>query len=317
MGIEERIKELLKIDARIRLYAIEKYEKKKRTFYRFTGWDTKEKKMVKIHIPRKMENQILSLWKQYQKEKEQLKTLEQEVKALLEKYRDAQKIREVLEKLSQESIIKTASSYALKSYTSKAKELFKEFIGELVKLYREGVFKRLTILQILYLLANLKELSEGQDKPEYFFKKGINTIIRVVRNERIPNPFGTLKNDFFLSGTQTPYDFLLSNFLEEIIGDTLTELLEKEVEKIDAQRKAKEYEEKMEKLKEIISWFENLPLEIKTVAREVISQNPLEIAEKFLKEIETGGYSLKEIQDFMEKSRKEDLIHYLRYLKEL
>jgi len=314
---EEKIKELLGISQNEKLVVIQPYKKGGKTYYRAITYSHTEKTVKRYHVPRKIENQILFLWKQYQKEKEQLKTLEQEVKALLEKYRDAQKIREVLEKLSQESIIKTASSYALKSYTSKAKELFKEFIGELVKLYRQGVFKKLTILQVLYLLANLRELSKDQDKPEYFFKKGINTIIRVVRNERIPNPFGTLKNDFFLSGVQTPYDFLLSNFLEEIIGDTLTELLEKEVEKIEAQRKAKEYEEKMEKLKEVVSWLENLPLEIKTMAKEVISQNTLEIAEKFLKEMEMEGYSLKEIQDFMEKSRREDLIHYLSYLKEL
>ena len=317
MEIEGRIKEILGINDKEKISSLTSYEKRGKIYYKVITYDPLTRRAKRYHVPKKVEEEILSLWKQYQKEKEQLKTLEQEVKALLEKYRDAQKIREVLEKLSQESIIKTASSYALKSYTSKAKELFKEFIGELVKLYREGVFKRLTILQVLYLLANLKELSESQDKPEYFFKKGINTIIRVVKNERIANAFGTLKNDFFLSGTQTPYDFLLSNFLEEIIGDTLTELLEKEVEKIEAQRKAKEYEEKMEKLKEIVSWFENLPLEIKTMAREVISQNTLEIAERFLKEMEMEGYSLKEIQDFMKKSRKEDLIHYLRYLKEL
>ncbi|AAC07954.1 hypothetical protein [Aquifex aeolicus] len=317
MEHEKAIKEILGIDDRIRLYAIEKYEKKKKTFYRFTGWDTYKKKMVKVHIPRKLEKEIFSLWKEHQKEKQQLKALEQEVKALLEKYKDAEKIKEVLERIAQESITKTASSHALKTYTDKAKELFKKFEKDLINLYKEGVLKRLTILQVLYLLANLKEMSEEQKNPQFLFKKGISTIIKVAKNERIPNPFGTLKNDFFLSGTQTPYDFLLSSFLEEVLEETLRELLEKEIEKIEAERRAKEYEEKMEKIKEIVEWFESLPHKIKQTAKEVISQNTVEVAEKILKDMEDGNFSLKEVQDYLEKSTRENLVDYFRYLKNL
>ena len=311
----EELKELLGLPKEAVVLSVRKHRKEKgekEYIYLNVNYELHGKTKQK-YVKKDLEGVVIKLWTSYKKKKEELK---KQIKQLL-KLNSPDVLKEIINEVFKEEIGVSIERYNIQRKTTKAKELFKEFIGELVKLYREGVFKRLTILQVLYLLANLKELSESQDKPEYFFKKGINTIIRVARNERIPNPFGTLKNDFFLSGMQTPYDFLLSNFLEEIIGDTLTELLQKEVEKIEAQRKAKEYEEKMEKLKEIISWFENLPLEIKTMAREVISQNTLEIAERFLKEMEIEGYSLKEIQDFMEKARREDLIHYLSYLKEL
>lgn len=317
MGIEERIKELLGINNKEKISSLTSYEKGGRRYYKVITYNRLTKRAKRYHVPRTLEKEILFLWKEYQKEKEQVKELEQEIKALLEKYKDVEKIREILEKLGQDSLIKTASSYAIKTYLSKAKELFREYIEELQRLGREGVLERLTILQVLYLLANLKEISEAQENPKLFFKKGINTIIRVARNERIPNPFGTLKNDFFLSGRQTPYDFLLSNFLEEIIGETLRELLEKEIEKKKAKEEVREYKEKMEKLKEIAQWFESLPLEIKLLAKEIISGNVVEIAEKVLKDMKESGYELSKISAFLENSSRESLIEYFKYLKSL
>ena len=190
-------------------------------------------------------------------------------------------------------------------------------MGELLKLYREGVLERLTILQALYLLGNLKEISRSYENPQYFFKKGISTIVRVCKNQRIENPFGTLKNDFFLSGKKTHYDFLLSNFLEELIGDTLSELLKTEYEKQKAIEEAKEYKEKMEKLKKIVEWFERQSPEIKNLAKEIISQNTLEIAEKILKEIEETKISLKDIENFFKTSSEKQIIQYFEYLKSL
>ena len=197
MEIEERIKELLGINKKEKISSLTSYEKRGRRYYKVITYDPLTKRAKRYHVPRTLEKGILFLWEQYQKEKEQAKELEREVKVLLEKYKDAKKIKEVLEKLAEDSFIKTASSYAIKVYTTKAKELFKEYIGELLKLYREGVLERLTVLQTLYLLVNLRELSKSSENPEYFFKKGISTIIRVCKNERIENPFGTLKNDFF------------------------------------------------------------------------------------------------------------------------
>ncbi|WP_243694539.1 hypothetical protein [Aquifex aeolicus] len=263
------------------------------------------------------EEEILALWKQRQKYIEEERELEREVKSLLKKYGDAEKIKEILEKVAGESFDKAVSSYAIKTYTNKAKELFKSFKEDLIKLYREGVLKRLSVLQVLYLLANLKEISEDTERGSYFFKKGLNTIIKVAKNERIPNPFGTLKNDFFLSGKQTPYDFLLSNFLEELIGETLGELLEKEIEKLVAEEKAKEIEGKVKKLKEIVSWFETLPYEIKQIAKEVISDNVLDIAEKFYKDMKECNYSLDEAKAFLTSSPRDNLVNYMQYLKSI
>jgi len=253
------------------------------------------------------------LWIEEKKKRQKAKKLVKELMGLIESGFEEEKIKQLIF----EYMSNRTYNHIVKTYTTKAKELFKEYIGELLKLYREGVLERLTILQVLFLLANLKEISEAQDNPEVFLRKGINTIIGVVRNERIPNPFGTLKNDFFLSGVQTPYDFLLSNFLEELIGETLRELLEKEIEKKKAEEEAKEYKEKIEKLKEIVSWFEGIPLEIKLMAKEIISENVLEIAEKFLKDMKEGGYSLSKISAFLENSSKESVIGYFKYLNSL
>ncbi len=315
--VEERIRELLGISSHETLIKIEAYERRNKRYYRLWVYDKKKKRNKDYHVPRRIEAEILELWNQYKREKEELRELEQEVKALLERYRDANKIREILEKLAEDSLIRTTSSYAIKTFTKKAEELFKEFLGKLLKLYGEGVLERLTILQALYILSNLKELSKSSENPEYLFKRGINTIIKVCKSERIENPFGTLKNDFFLSGRKTPYDFLLSNFLEELIGDTLLEILKTEYEKQRALKEAQKYKEKMEKLKEIVQWFEEQSPEVKRLAKTIVSQNVLEIAEKILKEMEMTKLSLKEVETFLKSYPSNRISQYFEYLKSL
>ncbi len=314
MEYEKRIRKLIGIDDKIRLYAIETYKKKGKTFYRFTGWDTQRKKMVKIHIPRKLEGEILRLWDEHRKEKKREKELEREIKKLIKKYKNVEKIKEIFEKLLNEDLTKPATSYAIKNYTEKAKKIFEEYKSLLVKLYKEGVFKRLNVLQVLYFITNLKDLSETYENPQYFFNRGINTIVRVCKNEKIENPFGTLKNDFFLSGSKTPYDFLLSNFLHDLIGDTLLELLKSEYEKEKAVQEARMYKERMEKLKEIVEWFEKQSSEVKTLAKEIISPNILDVAEKFLKETQETKMSLKDIEHFLKNSAQKEIIEYFEYL---
>jgi len=140
--IENEIRRLLGIPEDETLINIYENEVKKKIYYILRTYDPKTKKIKRYRIRRTLEKEILFLWKQYQKEKEQAKELEQEVKALLEKYRDAEKIREVLEKLAEDSLIKTASSYAIKTYTTKAKELFKEFIRRTPQTLQGRSFKK-------------------------------------------------------------------------------------------------------------------------------------------------------------------------------
>jgi len=323
--IEERIKELLGIRGRDLRYEgiIEREKNYRGRVYKYLEAKFLNKstnKVKSIHLGRKYRNvigELLKLDKEWRKEKEKRKQIYKETERLVKKFRDTNVIIESLQKSFETIIEKEKISYTLKFHTNKAKQLFEQFKETLIELYRERVFERLTILQVLYLLANLKELSNSQDNSKVFFKKGLSTIIRVVKNERIPNPFGTLKNDFFLSSVKTPYDFLLSNFLEEIIGETLRELLEKEIEKKKAKEEVREYKEKMEKLKEIAQWFESLPLEIKLLAKEIISGNVVEIAEKVLKDMKESGYELSKISAFLENSSRESLIEYFKYLKSL
>ena len=231
MEFEERIRNLLGIKETEKISSLTAYEKRNRKYYKVITYDSLTKRAKRYHVPRNLENEILKLWKLYQDEKRREEKLKKELKRMIEEYKDVGKVKEILEKILHEGIERTSVSFAVKTYTQKAKELLKEFKRDLLKLYEEGAFNKLSVLQILYLLSNLRELSKSYENPDYFFNRGINTIIKVCKNERIENPFGTLKNDFFLSGRKTPYDFLLSSFLEELIGDTLLELLKTEYEK--------------------------------------------------------------------------------------
>jgi len=314
--MEKEIKKLLGIREAASIKAIKKNIKRrgnKEFLYLIVVTRDMEGREKQYHVPSYLTETIQKLWIEEKKKRQKAKKLVKELMGLIESSFEEEKMKQLIF----EHISNRTYNHIVRTYLSKAKELFREYIEELQRLGREGVLERLTILQVLYLLANLKEISEAQENPKLFFKKGINTIIRVARNERIPNPFGTLKNDFFLSGRQTPYDFLLSNFLEEIIGETLRELLEKEIEKKKAKEEVREYKEKMEKLKEIAQWFESLPLEIKLLAKEIISGNVVEIAEKVLKDMKESGYELSKISAFLENSSRESLIEYFKYLKSL
>lgn len=314
--MEKEIKKLLGIREAASIKAIKKNIKRrgnKEFLYLIVVTRDMEGREKQYHVPSYLTETIQKLWIEEKKKRQKAKKLVKELMGLIESSFEEEKMKQLIF----EHISNRTYNHIVRIYTTKAKELFREYIEELQRLGREGVLERLTILQVLYLLANLKEISEAQENPKLFFKKGINTIIRVARNERIPNPFGTLKNDFFLSGRQTPYDFLLSNFLEEIIGETLRELLEKEIEKKKAKEEVREYKEKMEKLKEIAQWFESLPLEIKLLAKEIISGNVVEIAEKVLKDMKESGYELSKISAFLENSSRESLIEYFKYLKSL
>ena len=65
MNPEEKIRKLLGIDEWIEVYSLETYEKGGKTYYRLICYDKKQKNRgKKIHIPRKLEPKILSLWRE-------------------------------------------------------------------------------------------------------------------------------------------------------------------------------------------------------------------------------------------------------------
>ncbi|HID65910.1 MAG TPA: hypothetical protein EYP32_03360, partial [Aquificaceae bacterium] len=78
MGIEERIKELLGINNKEKISSLTSYEKGGRRYYKVITYNPLTKRAKRYHVPRTLEKEILFLWKEYQKEKEQVKELEQE-----------------------------------------------------------------------------------------------------------------------------------------------------------------------------------------------------------------------------------------------
>ena len=73
----------------------------------------------------------------------------------------------------------------------------------------------------------------------------------------------------------------------------------------------------MEKLKDVVQSFEKQSPKVKSLAKEVISQNPLEIAEKILKELEETRISLKDVEEFLKNSSEKQIIQYFEYLRNL
>ena len=314
--MEKEIKKLLGIGEGERVKAVKRNVKRKGNreyLYLIVETIDGRGKKKQYHVPSHLSQMVEELWRKEKKRREKLRKL---AKEFLDAF-GSDFVGKEIRKLILQSLEKRTYGESIQTYTKKAKSLFEEFREVLLKLYEEEVFKRISVLQALYLLSNLKELSKSSENSQYFFNRGLNTIIKVCKNERIENPFGTLKNDFFLSGRKTPYDFLLSNFLEELIGDTLLEILKSEYEKKKALKEAHKYKEKMEKLKEIVEWFEKQSPEVKSLAKTIVSQNVLEIAEKILKEMQITKLSLKEVETFLMSSPSDRISQYFEYLKSL
>ena len=73
----------------------------------------------------------------------------------------------------------------------------------------------------------------------------------------------------------------------------------------------------MEKLKEIARWFEEQSPEVKNLAKEIISKNVLDVAEKILKEMQMTKISLKDVETFLKSSPSNRISKYFEYLRSL
>ena len=94
MNAEERIKELLGIPKSYRLYSLVRRERegRKRTYYQVLAYDGR--KVKAFHVKVAVEPEVLSLWKEFEKEREQKRKL----KELIEKL-DARKLKSLAKKL--------------------------------------------------------------------------------------------------------------------------------------------------------------------------------------------------------------------------
>jgi len=233
MTPEEKIRELLGINEWIEIYSLETYQKRGKTYYRLICYDRRQKdRGKKIHIPRKLEPEILSLWKEYEKLKKQEEEIKEVVSELLSKFQNPELIRKVVEELLEQGIKRETKDFAYQKFKKEAMELYEKFKPYLFKLKKEGM-KRISILQALFLIANVYELFKDRDKEELekALNRAVMTILLRDRNQKLDNPFGVLKNDLFLP-KETPYNFLLSPFLSMELEEILEKLLETEKEKL-------------------------------------------------------------------------------------
>jgi len=189
----------------------------------------------KYHVRKEVKEQILFLWREREKVLKKEKELERKLKEIISEYSNPDFVREVLEKVLQERLKREAKDFAYEKFKTKALELFEEFKPYLLKLKKENL-KRISLLQVLYLLANVKEMfkEKGEEEIQKAIERAIKTILFRDKNQKLQNPFGVLKSDMF-TPSKTEYDFLLSPFLEAELTPILEKLLEAEIEKIETQ----------------------------------------------------------------------------------
>jgi len=92
MNAEERIKELLGIPKRYRLYSLVRREREGRIYYQVSAYDGR--KVKAFHVKVALELEVLRLWKEFEKQREQKRKL----KELIEKL-DARKLKSLAKKL--------------------------------------------------------------------------------------------------------------------------------------------------------------------------------------------------------------------------
>ena len=234
-GPEGELRSLLGIPEGESFVSLQSYEKKGKVYLRMITYDRKVKEKRRYHVPRKLEPEVLSLWKEYERLKKQEKEIKETIGELLRKYQNPQLIRKAVEELLEEGLKKDAKDFAYEKYKQKALNLFEEFKPYLFELKKNKV-SRISILQALYLLANVRETfkEKGEEELKKALKRAVSTIILRDKNQKLQNPFGILKSDFFLPQT-TSYDFLLSPFLEAELSPVIEKLLEAEKEKLETQ----------------------------------------------------------------------------------
>ena len=233
--IEKELKNLLGIPEEEKVIALVKYKDGK--YYRIETYsprkfqETRKSGEKKYHVPKDLEPQVLSLWKEYERLKKQEKEIKESIGELLRRFQNPDLIRKAVEELLEQGLRRKAKDFAYERFKNQALKLFEEFKPYLLELKKNEV-KRISLLQALYLLANVRELfkEKGEEELKKALRQAILTIITRDKNQKLQNPFGVLKSDLFIDG-KTEYDFLLSPFLESELSPILDKLLEAELEK--------------------------------------------------------------------------------------
>jgi len=233
--IEREIKAVVGIPEEETLINLYENEIKGKIYYVILTYSPVLKRKKSYRVKRRVEERILFLWKERHKALEKEKSLEQEIRSLITKYKDTNTVIQILQKVLEENLRRETRDYAYEKFKTKAFQLCEEFKPYLIKLKKEGL-KRISLLQVLYLLANVKEMfkEKGEEETEKAIERAVKTILFRDKNQKLQSPFGVLKSDMFIP-SKTEYDFLLSHFLEAELTPILEKLLEAEMEKVETQ----------------------------------------------------------------------------------
>ncbi|MDQ7083082.1 MAG: hypothetical protein Q9N34_09200 [Aquificota bacterium] len=276
MSPEEEIKKLLGISAKEKVFALLEYRKGQRTYLRVETYCYREKRKKFYHVPRKLEAQVVELFRKLRKEKELEEELRREVRRLLAKYRNPELIRKVIEELLKAEI----GTHALGEYRKRARELFRKHLRHLLRLYSEGL-ERLTYTEALYLIANFYELyrkEHGEEETNrYIEEKVIPVILLRDRNRELKYPAKVLARDLFLREENLPYGFLSSPLLVQELEEEFLSILSAEYRSL--------------LLKEAVSWYENLGEEFREKLKNIAGADTGEVLERLVSSFLKRGNS--------------------------
>jgi len=99
MSTEEKIKKLLSIPSEFRLYSLVKEERENKTYYRIIAYKYNEG-IKRFRVRKAVEPTVLSLWKEFEKERKQKRKLKELIERL-----DPEKLQAIskeLEKIEKE-----------------------------------------------------------------------------------------------------------------------------------------------------------------------------------------------------------------------
>ncbi len=170
--IEKELKNLLGIPEEEKIVALVKYKDGK--YYRLETYSPKKFQKTrksgekKYHVPKDLEPQVLSLWKEYERLKKQEKEIKEAIGELLRKYQNPDLIRRAVEEILEQGLKREAKDFVYEKFKNQALKLFEEFKPYLLELKKEKV-KRISTLQALYLLANVKEIFKEKGEEERFY----------------------------------------------------------------------------------------------------------------------------------------------------
>ncbi len=309
---EKEIKKLLGIPEEENLVDLYTYKKKGKTYYYFETYNPSLKAKKFYHVPRKLESEILKLNEERKRAKRKIEEISKAIVEVFGRFPTAEEIEKVLKNIYEEQFKKQTKDYAYEKYKQKALELFEELKPYLLEL-KKNKLNRISLLQALYILVNVREMfkEKGEEELLKAIRRAVSTIILRDKNQKLQNPFGVLKSDFFLP-QKTPYDFLLSSFLQSELEPIFEKLLLAQLEKQGTQ-------EVMAKISEFLASLSDRAKQRILKVFPSFSEFSKALFESWKSSGENLEEFLKEWKEYLEleTQEKEEETEIVRFLEEL